>query len=82
MKDRGVKKIFCHDFFLSHEFPKFENNFEMLKKKIWIRDLKKTSVADPDPGSGDFLTPGSGIRDEQPRSYFPELRNHFLVFWR
>jgi hypothetical protein len=20
----------------------------------------------------------SGIRDEQPRSYFPELRNHFL----
>jgi hypothetical protein len=22
-----------------------------------------TSVADPDPGSGAFLTPGSGIRD-------------------
>jgi hypothetical protein len=35
---------------------------------------------DPDPGSGAFLTPGSrsGIRDEQPRSHFLELRNHFL----
>jgi hypothetical protein len=43
-------------------------------------------VADPDPMP--FLTPGSGIRDgykigirirdEQPGSYFRELRNHFL----
>ncbi len=43
---------------------------------------------------GAFLTPGSGIRDgrksasgsgirdEQPGSYFFELRNHFLVFFR
>jgi hypothetical protein len=23
----------------------------------------------------------SGIRDEQPRSYFPELRNHFIGFF-
>jgi hypothetical protein len=37
-----------------------------------------SSVADPDPGSGAFLTPGSGIRDEQPGSYFLELRNHFF----
>jgi hypothetical protein len=45
-----------------------------------------SSVADPDPGSGAFLTPGSGmgkksgirIRDEQPGSYFLELRNHFM----
>ncbi len=46
------------------------------------------SVADPDPGSGAFLTlgsgmgrksaSGSGIRDEQPGSYFLELRNHFF----
>ncbi len=43
-----------------------------------------TSVADPDPGSSAFLTPGSGlgkksgswIRNEQPGSYFLELRNH------
>ena len=46
----------------------------------------------PDPGSGTFLTPGSGIRDgrksasgsgirdEQPGSYFLELRNHFFAF--
>jgi len=42
-----------------------------------------------DPGSGAFLTPGSrmgrksasgsGIRDEQPGSYFLELRNHFFA---
>jgi hypothetical protein len=46
------------------------------------------SVADLDPGSGAFLTSGSGmgrksasgsgIQDEQPGSYFLELRNHFL----
>jgi hypothetical protein len=45
--------------------------------------------ADPDPGSGAFLTPGSGmgkisgsesgIRDEQPWSHFLELRNNFWV---
>jgi hypothetical protein len=49
----------------------------------------KFSVADPDPGSGAFLTPGSGmgkkikirIRDEHLRSYFLELtqlRNNFM----
>ncbi len=46
------------------------------------------SVADPDPGSGALLTPGSGIqigkkiriRDAQPGSYFRELRNNFLGF--
>ncbi len=50
-------------------------------KKIYL----KCSVADP--GSGAFLTPGSGIqdgkiiriRDEHPRSIFRELRNRF--FW-
>jgi hypothetical protein len=52
----------------------------------------KGSVADPDPGSGIgcLFDPGirdgrksasgSGIRDEQPGSYFLELRNHFFVF--
>ena len=39
-----------------------------------------SSVADPDPGSGAFLTPGSGIRYEQPGSYFLELRNYFFGF--
>jgi hypothetical protein len=40
--------------------------------------LLYSSVADPDPASGDFLTPGSGIRDEQPGSYFLQFRNHFF----
>ncbi len=49
------------------------------------------SVADPDPGSGAFLTPGSGmgrksasgsgIRGEQPGLYFLELRNYFFGFF-
>ncbi len=38
------------------------------------------SVADLDPGSGAFMTPGSGIRirDEHFESHFRELRNNFL----
>ncbi len=50
--------------------------------------VEKFSVADPDPVSGAFLIPGSGmgknqdpgsrIRDEQPESYFRELRKNFL----
>jgi hypothetical protein len=36
--------------------------------KLSLRDVaekcKKNSVADSDPGSGAFLTPGSGFRDE------------------
>jgi hypothetical protein len=53
------------------------------------RYIAKTSVADP--GSGAFLTPGSGmgrksasgsgIRHEQPGSNFLELRNHFFCFF-
>ncbi len=37
------------------------------------------SVADPDLGSGDFLSPGSGLEknsgSEDPRSYLLKLRN-------
>jgi hypothetical protein len=57
-----------------------------------IRNRSPTSVADPDPGCGAFLAPwirdpgwvesqhpDSGIWDEQPGSYFLELRNYF--FW-
>ncbi len=65
------------------------------KVKVSPQRKKKTSVADPDQGSGIecFLTPGSGIRDgrksasgagirdEQPGSYFLELRNHFCAFF-
>jgi len=31
-----------------------------------------------DPGSGAFLTPGSGIRDEHPGSYFLQIET---IFW-
>jgi hypothetical protein len=55
--------------------------------------LISCSVADLDPGSGIgcLFDPwirdgrksasGSGIRDEQPGSYFLELRNHFFAFF-
>jgi hypothetical protein len=33
---------------------------------------------DPGYGMGRMSATGSGIRDEQPGSYFPELRNHFF----
>jgi hypothetical protein len=48
------------------------------------KTLEPGSVADPDPGSGAFLTPGSGIRDpgfemgKKSISGFRELRNNFL----
>ena len=42
-------------------------------------DVVSISVADPDPGSGAFLNPGSGIRNGQPGSYFRELRNIFFA---
>jgi hypothetical protein len=60
-------------------------------KIITSRAIKTTSVVDPEPGSGAFLTPKSGIRnlgwvkkikirirDEHPVFYFRELRNNFL----
>jgi hypothetical protein len=34
-----------------------------MEDDFWIRVHR--SVADPDPGSGDFLTPGSGIHDPE-----------------
>jgi hypothetical protein len=43
------------------------------------RAVLTISVADPDPGSGVFLTPRSGIREEHTKSYFRELRNIFSV---
>ncbi len=55
----------------------------------FFRDVKNAKKQCCGSGSGAFLTPGSGmgrksaasgsgIRDEQPGSYFLELRNHFL----
>jgi hypothetical protein len=58
-----------------------------MSKHIFLTVLR---IRVRDPGSGAFLTPGSGmgwekvsirIRDEQPGSYFLELRNHFFAFF-
>jgi hypothetical protein len=75
----------------------FENSQRYSKVKVHHGTATKRclthSVADPDPGLAAFLTPGSGIRgpgwekvsirirDEQPGSYFLELRNHFFAFF-
>jgi hypothetical protein len=38
-------------------------------------------IRDPGTGMGKKSGSGSGIRDEQPGSYFLELRNHFFHFF-
>ncbi len=58
----------------------------LLNSNIITWSILFQSVADPDPGSGAFLTARTGmgkkirirIHDDQPRSYFRELRNHFF----
>jgi hypothetical protein len=37
---------------------------ELFAKYCKCTEGKESSVADPDPGSGAFLTSGSGVRDE------------------
>jgi hypothetical protein len=49
--------------------------------RIRIRDPVPFSPLDPGSGMGRKSSSGSGIRDEQPGSYFLELRNHFFVFF-
>ncbi len=60
---------------------------------LWSGSKPVLRIRIRDPGLGTFLTPGSGIRDgrksasgsgvrdEQPGSYFLELRNHFFAFF-
>jgi hypothetical protein len=38
-------------------------------------------ILDPGSGMGRKSGSGSGIRDEQPESYFLELRNHYFAFF-
>jgi hypothetical protein len=51
--------------------------------RIRIRDLGLGAFLTPGSGIGDGRksASGSGIRDEQPGSYFLELRNHFFAFF-
>jgi hypothetical protein len=49
--------------------------------KVFIKITVFVSVADPDPGSGAFLTPGSGIRNgfiPDPGSRIPDPKPIFL----
>jgi hypothetical protein len=48
------------------------------QKAIEYKILKKTfsSVADPDPGSGAFLTPGPGLRNR----FFPDPGSQTHIF--
>jgi hypothetical protein len=52
--------------------PKVKNaDFVFSRRSKVLRSGPKSSVADPDPGSGAFFNPGSGsgIRDK----FFPDL---------
>jgi hypothetical protein len=53
--------------------------------RIRIRDPGLGAFLTPGSGIGmgesQHLDPGSGIRDEQPGSYFLELRNNFFAFF-
>jgi hypothetical protein len=47
-------------------FTEQRTNFKLLRSLAPLNlFLLCSSVADPDPGSGAFLTPGSGIRDPE-----------------
>jgi hypothetical protein len=57
--------IFRHSFYTVNEIGScLVFDFSPLNILVWIRiygSMPVTSVADPDPGFGAFLTPGSGI---------------------
>jgi hypothetical protein len=62
-----------------------EEDFSHVDSQIQIRLIENViallSVADPDPGSGSFLTPGSGIRNRffpDPGSRIPDLGSRIL----
>ncbi len=53
------------NFFGALLWRKYKLNFCLLLRKQFLKILTETSVADPGPGSGAFLTPGSEIRDPE-----------------
>jgi hypothetical protein len=77
-KERGEKKICCHNFLCSHKFHKIANyfSFEMLKKKIWasfqriielftqkiVTKLSKIWILDPGSGKNLFRIPDPGVK--------------------
>jgi hypothetical protein len=83
-----------HRYTISSNFLPWQNNVmsETLSKctfydgqidifEISVKIQIFYSVADPDPGSGSFLTPGSGIRNRfftDPGSRIPDPKSIFL----
>ncbi len=65
-------------------YPSFMRSIQPSKAvlRIRIRDLGLGAFLTPGSGirDGRKSASGSGIRDEQPGSYFLELRNHFFAF--
>jgi hypothetical protein len=49
--------------------------------RIWDLGSGIGCLFDPGIRDGRKSASGSGIRDEQPGSYFLELRNHFFAFF-
>jgi hypothetical protein len=62
---------------LYYRYVSKSGRFFLLKSRKHIPHVHNGSVADPDPGSGAFLTPvpGSGIRN----SFFPDPRSRILT---
>jgi hypothetical protein len=77
-KERGEKKICCHNFLCSHKFHKIVNyfSFEVLKKTIWVNfqriielftqkivnKLSEIWVCDPGSGKNLFRIPDPGVK--------------------
>jgi hypothetical protein len=77
-KERGEKKICCHNFLCSHNFHKTANYFsiDVLKKKIWanfqriitfftikiVNKLSKIWVWNPGSGKNLFRIPDPGVK--------------------
>jgi hypothetical protein len=64
-------------------FPYAKNIHQIVSETYQCMVPVVCSVADPDPGSGAFLTPGSGIGFSgswipDPNPYFRELTENFL----
>jgi hypothetical protein len=60
--------------------PDLRKKLRSIKQRSLIHTIWYTaSVADPDPGSGAFLTTGSGMgKDLDPRSFSESLA---IIFW-
>ncbi len=75
---QNTRKVKSNSNFLNYHFCKCEKKAVL---RIRIRDPVSFWPLDPGSGMGKKSGSGFGIRDEQPGSYFLELRNHFCSFF-